>query len=488
MCGPLKICKYNGLIMQESEEVIKSGKFSTPNTKRKPDCLTPPENSDTKKPKMAGTPPEKSQWDKFADHLMEKFKTDIFDKFSKDILARVDNLEAEIASNLPERISKVESELEKGLNFNSGETEKLDNRVTQLEKDNKLMEVRVNQLFEIAEHEIEQKKLLQSKVCELEDRQRRDNLIFEGIPDTQGETQKDCEKNTRKHLKDTLKVPGSDKLCIGRVHRLGKFKDGQNRQTIVKFDRFPDRQKVWSKGIEQPSNSQTKVRENFSQESEKARSKLYPIMKIARNKGYYSKLEGHKLIVRDTKGDKNNVNVTCTMDTLDQLPDDLDPAKLFTPVKDGVTLYYTIFSPHSSFYPCKFHEDGVKYNSLEQYIIHKNAIAINNHKLANKVLGVSDPTIMKAMAKGKFDKLDINVKMVNVKKGMLLKYGQNEDLQELLKDTLGTTLAESSPFDKVWGTGRRMTHKDAFSKNYEGKNLHGKLLMEVRSEFEPDWD
>ncbi len=165
-------------------------------------------------------------------------------------------------------------------------------------------------------------------------------------------------------------------------------------------------------------------------------------MKIARSKGYFAKLEGHKLIVRDNV----NVNVTCTMDTLDQLPEDLDPAKLFTPSKDGVTLYYTVFSPHSSFFPCKFHEGGVKYNNLEQYIIHKNAIAIKDHRLATKILGVSDPTIMKTMAKGKFNNLDIEVKMVNVKKGMELKYGQNQDLKGLLMDTLGTSLAESSPF------------------------------------------
>ncbi len=373
--------------MQESVEDIKSGIFVTPDSKRKRDVLSPPESIvDNKKPKMADSPPNKSEWDKFADHLLEKFKTDIFDKFSKDILQRVDNLETETGSVLPERISKLESEVEKGLTFNSGETAKLDNRVSKLEQDNKIMEVRVNQLFQIVDHEIEQKKVLQSKVCELEDRQRRDNLIFEGIPDTQGESAKDCEKNTRKHLKETLKVPGSDKLCIGRVHRLGKFKDGQNRQTIVKFDRFPDRQKVWSKGIEQPSTSQTKVKENYSKESEKARSKLYPIMKIARSKGYFSKLEGHKLIVRDTTGG-SNVNVTCTMDTLDQLPNDLDPSKLFTPTKDGVTLYYTIFSPHSSFFPCTFHEGGIKYNSLEQYIIHRNAIDIKDHKLATKILG-----------------------------------------------------------------------------------------------------
>ena len=474
--------------MQESEEGINSEKFVTPDSKRKANVLTPPESLDIKKPKMAAQPPAKTEWDKFADQLMDRFKADIFDKFSKDLLERVDKLETGVNTTLPQRIDQVESDLEKGLNLCESERSKLDSRVATLEKANKTMEVRVNQLFEIVDHEIEQKKLLQGKVMELEDRQRRDNLVFEGIPDAQGESQKDCEKNTRKHLKDTLKVPGSDKLCIGRVHRLGKYKDGQNRQTIVKFDRFPDRQKVWSKGVELPANSDHKVKENFSKESDKARSKLYPIMKIARSKGYYSKLEGHKLIVRDTTGARNNVNVTCTMDTLHLLPSDLDPAKLFTPVKDGITLYYTIFSPHSSFYPCTFHEDGMKYNSLEQYVIRQNAIAIKDHVLARKVTGISDPTVMKQLAKGKFDGLDVDVKMVNLKKGMILKYGQNSDLQELLKDTLGTTLCEASPFDKVFGTGRRMTHKDAFSGNYEGKNLHGKILMEVRRHFEADWD
>ncbi len=199
-------------------------------------------------------------------------------------------------------------------------------------------------------------------------------------------------------------------------------------------------------------------------------------------------MEGHKLIVRDTTGARNNVNIACTMDSLDLLPSDLNPAKLFTPVKDGITLSYTIFSPHSSFYPCTFHEDGMKYNSLEQYVIRQNAIAIRDHVLARKVTGISDPTVMKALPKGKFDGLDVDVKMVNLKKGMLLKYGQNSDLKELLMDTQGTTFCEASPFDKVFGTGRRMTHKDAFSGNYEGMNLHGKVLMDVRRELEEDWE
>ena len=304
----------------------------------------------------------------------------------------------------------------------------MEKSVSDLSKDNSFLEVRVNQLFEMVDNERREKALIVNKLTELEDRQRRDNLVFEGVPDKKGETPRDCVKTIRKHLKDTLNVPNADDIVIGRAHRLGPFKEGQNRQTILKFDRYQEREKVWSKGKELPHTSSHKVKENYCKETEKARSKLYPLMKIARSKGYFAKLEGHKLIVRDNE----NVNVTCTLDDLSQLPADLSPAKLFTPVKNGVTLYYTLFSPHSSFYKCEFHEGTVLFNCLEQYIVHKNALTIKDEKLARQVLGVHDPVVMKAMAKGKFDKIDLDIKQDHVKNGMKLKYSQNEDLKELL--------------------------------------------------------
>ena len=72
-------------------------------------------------------------------------------------------------------------------------------------------------------------------------------------------------------------------------------------------------------------------------------------------------------------------------------------------------------------------------------------------------MGVSDPAVMKQMAKGKFERLPLDTKQNTLKNGMLLKYGQNDHLMSLLKDTSGTVLAESSPFDLTWGTGKRIT-------------------------------
>ncbi len=74
-------------------------------------------------------------------------------------------------------------------------------------------------------------------------------MIFEGVPD-KGEITSECATDMRKHLKDTLNVSDAENIVIGRVHRLGAFKDGENRQTIIKFDRFQEREKVWAKGTQ----------------------------------------------------------------------------------------------------------------------------------------------------------------------------------------------------------------------------------------------
>ena len=137
----------------------------------------------------------------------------------------------------------------------------------------------------------------------------RDNLIIDGLPDSNDESTLDCEKKTVDFLKDTVKVPNAENLVIGRVHRIGPFKDNKCRSTIVKFDQYKHREQVYRKGKNLPTNGAHRIKENFSRESEKARGLLYPIMKLAREKGYFSKLEGNRLIVRD----RVSINVTCTV-------------------------------------------------------------------------------------------------------------------------------------------------------------------------------
>ena len=141
--------------------------------------------------------------------------------------------------------------------------------------------------------------VLKGRLVDLEDRQRRDNLVFDGIPDGPKETSVDCERKAKKNIQDKLKVPNANKLVMGRVHRIGPYKPNQSkpRQTIVKFDLFKHRNKVWDAKKNLPRGSANSVKENFSKETERARAQLTPIMKVARKRGYYAKLDGQRLIV-----------------------------------------------------------------------------------------------------------------------------------------------------------------------------------------------
>ena len=68
-----------------------------------------------------------------------------------------------------------------------------------------------------------------------------------------------------------------------------------------------------------------------------------------------------------------------------------------------------------------------------------------------------------------------------MKKALILKFGQNEDIKKILLETNNKILYESSKFDKIWGIGYFPSQVINADKNKFGKNLLGLCLMEVRN-------
>ncbi len=397
----------------------------------------------------------------------------MFKPFETNVLARVDTLEKEV-KKLPAQLNNIESSFEKSLNFNIGEIKKVDQRVDQVMEQNRMLNERIDNLVDILQFERAQRLKLNTRLIDLDDRQRRDNLVIDGIEDSDRETPKQCEERTRKYMKDKLKVDNADSIVIDRVHRLGKFKQNKNRPTIIKFNRYKQRVHVWGKRNKAPRGS--RVRENFSKETEAARSKLFPIMMAARKLDYYAKLEGPRLIVSKRGG----VHCVVTPDTVNDLPGELKPERLFTPTKDNATLFYTKHSPHSNFFPCKFHDSGKEFNCVEQYLVYRNALFDGNDRFAERILDMTDPAAIKSA--GKEVSIDLDAQKEHMKKGMILKYTQNEDLQQLLRETGDNRLGEANPFDTYWGIGMRMHEDGAFDPSNWSDNWSGKLLEETREE------
>lgn len=70
------------------------------------------------------------------------------------------------------------------------------------------------------------------------------------------------------------------------------------------------------------------------------------------------------------------------------------------------------------------------------------------------------------------------------KRGVKAKFAQNEDIQNVLLSTGNELLVECSPNDKKWGIGIDINDSDRFNvSNWKGKNLLGRILMEVREEL-----
>jgi len=63
-------------------------------------------------------------------------------------------------------------------------------------------------------------------------------------------------------------------------------------------------------------------------------------------------------------------------------------------------------------------------------------------------------------------------------KGLGAKFTQNEYLKKYLLDTGDAELIEDSPYDPFWGRG----------KDRNGKNMMGKMLMELRKELKGEED
>ena len=134
------------------------------------------------------------------------------------------------------------------------------------------------------------------------------------------------------------------------------------------------------------------------------------------------------------------------------------------------------YGAFSNFYPCKFIWNCRQFNCSEQAFMWAKARYFNDLESEELILKETDPKKIKALGR-KVKNFDAN-KWSDISYNFMLsaniaKYQQNEELKNKLLNTGKAYLYEDSPFDYLWGVG----------KDGSGKNLLGKVLMEVREYF-----
>lgn len=119
---------------------------------------------------------------------------------------------------------------------------------------------------------------LRSRLDEFEDRSRRDNLIFYGVPDSNSETWAVSESKVRDIIANEMKIIVPPEGII-RAHRLGRvFNPSKCRPVLVKFSLFKTKDHVFS-SRGKLRGSATSVAEDFSPATRLARRKLLEFAK-----------------------------------------------------------------------------------------------------------------------------------------------------------------------------------------------------------------
>lgn len=138
----------------------------------------------------------------------------------------------------------------------------------------------------------------------------------------------------------------------------------------------------------------------------------------------------------------------------------------------------------SNWYYSDFIVDGVKFNSIEQYMMYSKAMVFGDTGRAQQIMNTRDFSLMKQLGRqvrGYNDAHWSSIRYEVVKAGVLAKFVQNPGLAEKLLNTGNRLLAECAARDLVWGIGYGMTAPKRLDPScWRGQNLLGKALMEVR--------
>ncbi len=150
---------------------------------------------------------------------------------------------------------------------------------------------------------------------------------------------------------------------------------------------------------------------------------------------------------------------------------------------------FTFFwsGPFSQWHHSPFTLDGVLYSTAEQYMMAEKARLFGDEEVCQQILATSNPSEQKALGRKvrDFDQKRWDAAACEiVYRGNRAKFTTHRDLLQLLFETEGTTLAEASPVDTIWGIGLAADAEDATDRSkWLGQNLLGQTLQRLRDDL-----
>ena len=325
---------------------------------------------------------------------------------------------------------------------------------------------------------------VQSQANSMETYSRRDNLIIYGIKELANESAFLCQKAVRQLFVDQLKFSDAEAAAVPfvRCHRLYDRR-ATRKPIIVRFQKFSDRERVWSKKTS-ITDKFVRLGEDFPKQISYNRRKLFPVFTKARNTmdKKLVTLKADSLIINGKK---------YTVDTLDQLTGELSMKHFCERSNDKVLVMggmYSNFHPLSNYYPCNFVFRNQKYINIEQAYQHIKAELFNDQTAASEILSSDDPAVAKKMS---FTIKGFKEDVWNAKRYDLMlhlvkaKFEQNPELAAHLRATGKRTIAETGKHS-FYANGLAITNKHVLDvKQWTSQSKLGEILMTVRRELQP---
>ena len=313
-------------------------------------------------------------------------------------------------------------------------------------------------------------KALEEKQDKHEMNSRRENILIKGVKERKDEN---CY-----HIAQSLfnKLGTGYGTCnLQRAHRLGNSNSNSQdpRPIIVRFLSYQEKMKIMKKRSLLRDDG-IFLTDDLLPEFRTKRQALRPVVKLTAKATDKATFSHDKL---KYKGQLYSA------ETIHKIP--LDTTSIGMKATDDHIFFKGQYNPLSNLYNHELHHNGKLFHSAEQIYQVEKATALGHHDIASKVMSASTP--YEAMLEGKKARgteewtettgKDLMVSALNIK------LTQVDLFKQFLKLGKGKTFVEATR-DAVWGSGVDFYSTNAYTQEWQGKNILGSILTHMANELD----
>ena len=338
----------------------------------------------SKVPNMITTPQNTNMLKEIKD-MEERLKASMKENRKKEL----DEMEERMKNNLKEIVDNSITEAFKNISTTVGSLITAHPIITSQTNDLQRLELENKKLNRTVQILAAEQSKLKEKLETMERKNLDNCMIIRGIQEQYKETDAMLRERIFAEISNTVvgsdyneKVEMAKKMTLRSCKRLGRYNRNRARPVSCEFVHPEDVAYI----IENRSylNEGIFVDNEYAPDVERKRRLLLPILRAARKLPQYrknSRLEMDELVVNGRH---------FTINTLNQLPDDLDPFKITTEEDLDSLGFFGGINPLSNFYECTFNVNGESYISSEQFIQSEKALYFKDQQVYDRIMGCNN--------------------------------------------------------------------------------------------------